>query len=282
MPNETKDAGPPDTPGSRQKKGRVIHTEVRTTASPEQVWQAWTDPARIAEWFTDAASGEPVVGSTYIWEFHKFNYKIPYTVLEAVPNERFSIGWSIPGRDPGILEITIRRGEGETVVTLVNSGFREGAEWDDEYEGVVSGWQMALHILKEYLERYFGRTKTTILCMRPAPLEYERLRPYFLDERLLSRWLTMAGGVPRAGERYVLQLRDGSRASGRVLIVTRREVALTWEEIGGVLELKAFSMGPAGRAVAVRVLSWDLPADRAPAIEQRMDEALGRLVGEVA
>ena len=281
MSNETTAAETPSLPVSWEKTGRTITHEIRTSATPEQVWQAWTDPTKIAQWFTDGASGAPVVGSTYIWEFHKFNYRIPYTVLEAAPNERFAVGWSMPGRDPGILEITISRARGDTVITLVNSGFREGAEWDDEYEGVSSGWQISLHVLKEYLEQHFGRPKITALSMRPARFEYDELRDYFLDEALLARWLTTSGSVSRPGERYALQLRSGAQATGRVLTVTRREVALSWEEIGGILELKAFAFSPGNRAAAVRVLSWNLSAERAGAIEREMEEALGRLIGQL-
>ena len=40
-----------------------------------------------------------------------------------------------PKSGPFLLEVTIAREGGETVVTLVNSGFLDGSQWDEEFEG---------------------------------------------------------------------------------------------------------------------------------------------------
>lgn len=37
--------------------GRRVEAEIRTTARPEEVWKAWTDPASLSRWFTDGARG---------------------------------------------------------------------------------------------------------------------------------------------------------------------------------------------------------------------------------
>jgi uncharacterized protein YndB with AHSA1/START domain len=61
----------------RKHEGRQIRAQVRTRATPQQVWDAWTDPEKIAHWFVDRASGKPVVGSIFTWVFEKFGYEIP-------------------------------------------------------------------------------------------------------------------------------------------------------------------------------------------------------------
>ncbi len=60
---------------------------------------------------------------------------------------RLLLAGELPGRGPFALETLIGREQGDTVVRLVNSGFLDGAEWDDEYEGVRSGWVNALAVL---------------------------------------------------------------------------------------------------------------------------------------
>ncbi len=264
-----------------EHKGRIIRTQMRTTATPQQVWEAWTDPAKLAQWFPDKASGEARVGSlmTLAWNrFPEWSSK----VLEAVPGERLVLQGAVAGGESGILEITIERQDGETILKLVNSGFSSAAQWEDEYQGVVSGWEMELSILGYYLENHFGMPRTSFLAMRPAAFEYGRLLPYYLQSDRLAEWLTRSGAIGSTGERFELVLRDGGKVTGRVLTITQREVAMTWEEIHGVLELKAFAMGPGSRVLAVRGCGWNLPAARAAEIENQMGAALERLATQLA
>ncbi len=124
-------------------QGRQMRLQIRTTADPQRVWEAWADPEKISQWFTDRARGEARPGATVTWIFEKFGYEIPYEVKDAVPGERFAIGGQLPDRPPFLLEVTIEREGGETVVTLVNSGFLEGNQWDEEYAVVeLKGFAM--------------------------------------------------------------------------------------------------------------------------------------------
>ncbi len=260
------------------RKTRAIRAVLSTRATPEQVWRAWTDPEKLAQWFVDRAQGEPRAGSTFTWFFDKFGVEFPYEVVEAVAGERFALRGIPPGRPPSLLEISIEREEGQTIVTLVNSGFLEGAEWNEEYEGVVSGWIIALEILKHYLENHFGQPKTGLLALAPAQFEYERLLPLYTTAEGLSAWLTSSGGFGQPGEPYAWKLRDGTSLVGRVLAVTRHEVAVTCAEIQGVLELKAFGQNPDNRRVGLRATCWELEAERARRFEQQMNQAVHRLV----
>jgi uncharacterized protein YndB with AHSA1/START domain len=257
-------------------KGRMIRAEIETSATPQQAWEAWADPEKIAQWFTDRASGEAKPGGTMTWFFDKFGYALPYTVVDAEPGELFVLKWQPPQGHTGILEVRIEQQGGTTLVKLINSGFREDAAWNDEYEGVASGWKMALAILKHYLENHFGRSKTMILVLRPASFNYDQLREYFLDESKLTRWLTTSGSIGKVGDPCELKLRDGVTLHGQVLAVTRREVTVSWKEIGGTLELKGFSMGPQ-RLLGVRIFSWQLNAAEAKKMESQMEAAVDRL-----
>jgi uncharacterized protein YndB with AHSA1/START domain len=263
---------------NQQHRGRTIRDEIRTTASPQQAWEAWADPEKIAQWFTDRASGEARAGSIVTWNWEKFfQVAMQYEVLESVPGERLALLWSAPGRDPGIIEVIIERAGSETVVRLVNSGFGEGAEWDEQYEGVASGWRMALALLKLCLENYFGEPRQTFQAFRPASFSNERLAPYFRDATELAQWLTVSGAIHDAGEPCTLALRGSLPLSGRVLARTSREVTVSWDEIRGVLELKAFAMGPQ-RIVGVRGCGWGLDAAQARKIEVQITGDVDRLV----
>ncbi|MGB0035916.1 MAG: SRPBCC domain-containing protein [Candidatus Acidiferrales bacterium] len=259
-----------------EHKGRIIRAEIRTSATPQQAWEAWADPEKIAGWFVDRAKGEAKRGGNMTWYFDNFGYELPYKVVDAVPGSLFVLKWEPPQGDPGILEVRIAREGGATVVRLINSGFREDAKWSEEYEGVDSGWRMSLAILKYYLENFFGKRRTMSLIMRPASFEYHQLRDYFLDAGKLSQWLVSGGSIGKVGDACQLVLRDGRKLTGRVLEITKWEVALSWEEIRGTLELKGFSMGPQ-RVVGIRMMSWKLDAAGTKVMEGPLGAAVERL-----
>jgi len=267
-------------PSKYDHKGRVIRAEMRTTATPQQAWEAWADPEKIAGWFVDRAMGEAKAGGTMTWCFDSFGFVQPLQVVDAVPGSLLVLKWEPPpGQGPaGIVEVRIVREGGETVVRLVNSGFREGAQWDEEYEGTNSGWWMALSLLKEYLEHYFGRTKRTEMVLRPAAFGFAQLREYYVEGPKISQWLAAAGstGIAKAGDACRFALRDGGTLTGRVLEITKSEVALSWNEIGGTLELKGFAMGPQ-KMLGVRLMSWKLDAGALKKVAAQMEPAVARL-----
>jgi uncharacterized protein YndB with AHSA1/START domain len=264
-----------------EHKGRIIRAEMRTTATAQQAWEAWADPEKIAGWFVDRATGEAKPGETMTWFFDSFGFVQPLRVVDATPGSLFVLKWEPPPGQgyPGILEVTIARGGGETLLRLVNSGFREGAQWDDEYEGTNSGWQVALALLKEYLEHFYGRPKRTEMVLRPAAFVRGGVREYFVTAPKMAKWLTKAGaesGLGKVGDPCRLHLRDGGTVTGRVLAITESEAALSWDEIGGTVELKAFAMGPQ-RMVGVRVMSWKLDADAVKKVASQLEPAVARL-----
>jgi uncharacterized protein YndB with AHSA1/START domain len=262
-----------------EHKGRVIRASINTAADPMQLWEAWADPAKLGHWFPDRADGRAIEGAVQTWFFDRFNYAMPYEVYSSVPGEHLVYTGQMPGRPRFYLEIDITREAGTTVLTLTNSGFLDKEGWDDEYEGIASGWQMGLAMLKQYVEHYFGRPRVQFFVMRPAQYEFAELLPHYRDARLLAEWLTSSGAIGNTGEMYAMALQDGSRATGQVLAVTGWEVQLSWNEIAGVLALKAFAMGPGRRAICIHGSSWTLTPEKAADLERWFGAALDRLAG---
>ena len=256
--------------------GRTIECEIRTSASPEEAWAAWGDPEKISQWFVDRAFGDVRPGGVMTWVFEKFNYEIPYPVLEAASPKRFVLGGELPGRPPFRLEVTISRDGGETVVRLFNSGFRDGAEWDDEYQGVSSGWKTSLALLKYYLEHHFGTPKRSFLAMHPASFSYDGIRPWFTDRTKLAQWLTTDGAIGTPGSLYELRLQSGEAVHGTVLEDTGHELVMSWDAANIVLELKAFAAGPS-KMVAVRATGWGVDEATFRTLETNCGAAVARL-----
>ena len=283
---------------SHAAAGRTIEAEVRIAASPEAVYAAWADPERLSQWFVDRASGEARAGGTQLWTWEEFGMEVAYDIVVAEPGRRLVLRAPPHVAPPGVIELTIRREQGETVLTIVNSGFLDGVEWDELVEGVRSGWVLALAILKEYLEQYAGRAKRTFVHMQPAPIDFATLPQWFNDASYLRRWLTRSG-APGDSAFFPLVLHDGTCVDARVLARTGRELALALRGEAAVLELKAFSIpvAPAAtdddvpallraatetqRILCLRGTSWSDDPTRFAWLSDVAAVALDRLVTEV-
>jgi uncharacterized protein YndB with AHSA1/START domain len=256
--------------------GRRIETEIRTSATPDEVWKAWTDPASICRWFTDDARGEAVPGGTLVWGFRGFG-EVPYPVAVAEPPGRLVLAGEIPGRGPFALEIRILRSGASTTVRLVNSGFRDGAAFEEEYEGVRSGWEASLALLRHYLERHQGSARHASLIVRRSAAGADALYRCFSDADGLASWLTRRGALGESEAAADLELRDGGRLTGTVIAATGREKSVTWrEEDYAVLELKGFGVR-GGRMVGVRLTTWGADNTRLIRLERHLTPAVERL-----
>ncbi len=228
----------------------------------------------------DEARGEARPGGTLVWTFRGFG-EIPYPVVVAEPPERLVLAGELPGRGRFALEIVVRASGGVTLVGLVNSGFLDGAEWNEEYEGVRSGWSGSLALLKHYLERHRGASRQAAMILRPVPVGPAELYRCFSAPDALSAWLTRRGELGEAGEAAALTLWDGDPLTGRVIAATGREKAVTWdEEDGSVVELKGFAT-PAARMAGIRLTTWGGDADRLGRLERRLTPAVERLAASL-
>jgi len=266
-----------------EHRGRRIEQEIRVQAPADRVWEAWADPVKISQWFVDRAEGFGEPGATITWFFDAFHFQISFHVLRSEPGKSYVIRWEEPppGREPGVLEITLAQAGGVTTLRLVESGFREGAEWDEEYEGVSSGWMMALALLKLYAENYFGQARATWMLLRPAAYTAEQVVPLERTEGGLARWLTRAGSVGAVGESCRLTLQSGETLSGRVLALSKSETCLAWNEVHGALEFKAFGTG-AQKMIGLRASAWAGGAARLEAAKPAMEAALDRWAAVLA
>lgn len=245
---------------ARKHHGRIVDKEIAIRATPAQVYAAFADPRAIARWFVDAAEGVAKPGELMTWIFRDMNFRLPVPILEAKPNSEFVTGGEIPGRLPALMEVLIRATDGgDTRVRLVNSGFADGAQWDEEYQGVDSGWTMALATLKHALEQHPGKDRTHVMSMQPSSVDPSRLRALYTTAAGLGAWLgsdvRIDGPTLGVGASYALTTRGLGPMSGRVLADSGREVLLEWKEQDAVLGLKSFAAGPA-RMICLDFSTW--------------------------
>ncbi len=259
--------------------GRVIRDEMRIAAPAEAVYRAWADPDLITAWFVGRMDGRMEEGETVSWYWDSTGTGMSQGVVVAEPPHRLVTAMELP-QGVSYLEVTIEQEEGFSVLRLVQSGFGEGPDWDDQYEGMVSGWMVALGILKFFLERYAGRKRREILVLGDAPFERERMLDLQRTESGLARWLTRSGAPGKmVGEPVRLVLEDGKTLTGTVLRNTKYETLWSWDEIEGVVEIKAFRGAYWGSKVGIRISSWMEDLTELADMEGWLGKVVERLTG---
>jgi uncharacterized protein YndB with AHSA1/START domain len=136
-------------------------------APVDRAWAAFTDPRQREAWSNETvAAFEPTPGGRV--EFHMDDHGISTVEgkVEEVETNRL-IRWSEgPGLLPWPTEITVtfESLDTGTRITVVQAGFAEGPEGDNELEGHSRGWDHILADLALYLE-----TGISFPRFRPRP-----------------------------------------------------------------------------------------------------------------
>lgn len=260
--------GRPDSVGSPDQassEGRSVEHSLRVPGSRERVWNAWTDPALIAGWFVERAVGRPETGGRVTWAWDRFGVEAEQEVIAADAPERLVLRSRQPTGDVTVLEVTLTShgGEGdETVVRIVQSGFGGGGRGDAAREGARTGWMLALGILRRYSERWYGRSKTEALVLRPVGAGTDAVAALYGNPEEVARWLRL----------------EENRAPAPVLVDAGHEQLRAWDEIDGTLELKAFPSADGGCTVGLRALSWSLLQQQMDVLEQTLATSVESLV----
>lgn len=255
--------------------------EIRIDASPETVWSAWAEPEHVRRWFADDAHGRLEPGGELVHTFEGHG-EHRYRVVEVDAPRRLVLDGGMEA-GPFRQDVVIRSVGGSTVLRLVHSGFGTVDPDSETVQGIDSGWTMALALMKHYAERHFGRDKMTLALFRPARFEYPTLlHHHYLGADGLGAWLTDGGAdIPSTGP-VALTLRSGRTLTGQVLARTEHEVSVSWNEISGALELKAFGAGPEARFLGLRAVSWGPDAALDAGLTTELQAAVERLAAAVA
>jgi uncharacterized protein YndB with AHSA1/START domain len=138
-------------------------TLVRTfEATPEEIWEAWTDADSAAQWWHPGGTSTPRetveidarVGGRYTYTMvnDAYGHKVVTGGIyrEVAPFERLVFTWGHPNGDPDdtpVITITLKPVHGGTRMTFDLRGV-DGIKGDGSY---YDGWQEVLVSLGDYL-----------------------------------------------------------------------------------------------------------------------------------
>lgn len=209
---------------------RSVEKTVIISAPADVVWRALTDAEELTRWFPVDARVKPGLGGS-IWLSWGGGAEGEAPITGWDPDRHLQ--WT-EARGPVKIAVDFHlEGKGgTTVVRLVQSGFGDGADWDDEFHMVDGGWSYFMQHLRWYLERHRGVPRDLIAFREPA-----RLSRTEAVQRLLGPAGLSADGSLRSardGERYRVTTAGGERLSGTVVVARHEtgQVGLTIAELG--------------------------------------------------
>lgn len=199
-------------------EGRVLVKEIAIRATADAVWRALTDGEELRRWFPADARVEPGVGGK-VWVSWGQGMEWEQAIDIWEPGRHLRTTSPMPGLAvPFATDYYIEVRGDTTVLRLVNSGFGEGAQWDDMYFGMDGGWSYFLFNLRHYLERHPGKPRT---------LAFERRRIDTPRNTFFPSLLAMIGhtGDPALHTRVSIPL-GADRYEGRIALALADHLAV--------------------------------------------------------
>jgi len=169
------------SPGEPPTSSRVLEFTVDLPTDADAVWRLLTDPAGIAQWFAPQVegSGEPGGTLTLSWGPEmRWNTKVAAAERGKLVRwqDEFDAYQQLPSTAaPVVIEWQLSPGPGGTRLRLVHSGFGDGADWDDMYDGTKAGWTFFMWHLLETVRHHLGQQRIVVFERRPSTLTREAL-----------------------------------------------------------------------------------------------------------
>ena len=158
---------------------RAIDLDIEVPGTPEEVWEAVASGPGITAWFVPAKV-DGRVGGTVELDFGPGYGTETARVTAWEPPHRFVAEVTGEGRPDFATEWLVEARDGGTcVVRLINSGFGDGAEWDEQYDATEAGWRLFLYNLRLYLTHFPGQPSSSVLvngkAAGPVPRAHSQL-----------------------------------------------------------------------------------------------------------
>ena len=192
---------------------KKIERSVEINADAAAVWRALSDAEQLKNWFPLDARVKPGVGgSLWLSWGEGSDWEAPIEIWEPGKHLRTVDTIPVEGSAPlrMAVDYLIEAKGGTTVVRLVHSGFA-ASTWEDELDTMGAGWMTFLLILKHYLERHRGESRT-MAWVRHQPVQAPRAEVY---ARTLSA-MGVDGEALRIGGAFRARTRNGDEFRGVV------------------------------------------------------------------
>ena len=259
---------------------RKMEKIIEIAVDPEKVWKALTDPKELTRWFPIEARVEPGAGGSILYSWGP-EAGSPNRIEVWEPARRLLLSETLPGGVTLALDFILEAGRGRTTLRLAHGGFRDGADWSDEYDAFSRGWDYELKSLRHYLERKLGRDRVTASARRVLAIDMDQAW-----RRLTGPAGIVAGRFPSGlseGAPLDITLKTGEHVEGRVLIwdPMRQFAAVAENMDGALIRLELMRCGGPAE-VCLWLASYDAADTVVREMAGRWDGMLQRIFSEPA
>jgi uncharacterized protein YndB with AHSA1/START domain len=196
-----------------RSNAREVERVFTLQAPPEAVWRALTDAAELMRWFPPEARVTPGTGGAIWMKWATPGYEAESPIEAWDPGRHLRCTFPLHGPVRLSTDFYLEGNQGKTILRVVTSGFGEGEDWDQWFDGVGSGWDFELRSLKHYLERHRGEDRTTLAV--PVAVDPPATRAWDRLAGGTSAWLTF-DEPPVEGARYRARTATGELLTGMV------------------------------------------------------------------
>ena len=121
----------------------AVRFQRRYATTPEDLWDAWTSPERLARWMGATVTGPVVPGGSVILAWGpEPEARVRVDVDELRPPELLEWRWTVHGAAPSVLRVELRPSSGGTLLVLDHSMLPP-----DQTAGTSAGWHNHLDAL---------------------------------------------------------------------------------------------------------------------------------------
>jgi uncharacterized protein YndB with AHSA1/START domain len=216
---------------------RVSRHSLGIHASPAEVYRALTDPDELQCWFVTEAAIDLRPGGPFRWVFGRATDdpgQPPLVTAGAfialVKQESLRLKFAIEDLETEV-EFRIDPWRDGSVLTVTHGGFPGDEDWDETFRAVDRGWQTELHVLKVYLERARGMTRSTERHVRRVEASAEEVFDSFTTKPGLEGWLADRAAVDATpGGDLLLEWNGKETVRGHCAVSDPdRFLLMTWE-----------------------------------------------------
>jgi uncharacterized protein YndB with AHSA1/START domain len=233
------------------------------------VWRAITEAEELSRWFPVDARVEPGLGGS-IWLSWGSGTEgsAPITAWEA---ERHLQWTEARGAVKLAVDFHLEAQGGTTIVRLVQSGFGDGPDWDDELHMTDGGWSYFLAHLKWYLERHAGTPRDLIALREPLSMSRAEAFLRLVGPTGLSADDRLSGAS--AGTWYRTTTALGDDLSGLVVASSPDtwQLGLTIDALNHAILFVEIEPAPTGARAGFWLSTYGLGAERLAATRERFE-----------